>query len=416
MSPDACRRAVALALVAGLATIERATSATATASWPVAGGPRAQAARLDPAPRPTRTPTFELDAHLIADSDLPASAGGRGSAVAPARLSDTGLYRHGTLAIDAANRPFSPQYPLWSDGAAKSRWIHLPAGATINASRIDAWDFPVGTRLWKEFEFGGRKVETRYLERLADGQWRFAAYVWNAEQTDAVLAPESGVPGVAEIAPGRRHSVPGVADCRACHDTTRTQVLGFSALQLSTDRDPNAPHAEPLTPEMVTLRSLLAEGRLSGVAPEALATQPRIRASTPAARAAIGYLAANCGGCHNPAAAIATNGLDLAHTHGPASDDACTEVAVRTAVNRATIWNLPDAQPGDTLAIAPGNPSKSALLARMKSRRPLSQMPPLGTVLVDREAVDLVTRWIQELESGAEPCRGGSRGTSSQQQ
>jgi len=39
----------------------------------------------------------------------------------------------------------------------------------------------------------------------------------------------------------------------------------------------------------------------------------------------------------------------------------------------------------------------SALLVRMRSRRPSTQMPPLGTVLHDREAIDLVTAWIEDL-------------------
>ena len=39
----------------------------------------------------------------------------------------------------------------------------------------------------------------------------------------------------------------------------------------------------------------------------------------------------------------------------------------------------------------------SAILVRMKSRRPSTQMPPLGTVLHDREAIALVTEWIESL-------------------
>src|SRR4029079_13612579 len=39
---------------------------------------------------------------------------------APPRLSETGLYTPGQQdRIDARNRPFAPQYPLWSDGARK---------------------------------------------------------------------------------------------------------------------------------------------------------------------------------------------------------------------------------------------------------------------------------------------------------
>lgn len=319
----------------------------------------------------------------------------------PARLSETGLYRPGTLAVDPANRPFAPQYPLWSDGAQKSRWVHLPAGTSIDATDLDAWNFPIGTRFWKEFTFGSRKVETRMLVRQADGQWAFASYVWNDAQTDATLAPESGVANVVEVAPGRRHSVPGVADCRACHDSGRTEVLGFDALQLSTDRDPNAPHAEPLTPEMVTLRTLVTEGRIKGMSADALARPPRIRAATPTARAALGYLSANCGGCHKTTDTIATVRLALKHME---ASTICGEPGVRTTVNQPTTWSLPADVPGASVAVRPGAPEHSAILARMRSRRPATQMPPLGTVLVDREAVDLVTRWIEELGHSGDSC------------
>jgi hypothetical protein len=161
----------------------------------------------------------------------------------PERLSSTGLYRPGTLTVDPRNRPFAPQYPLWTDGAHKRRWIQLPAGSTIGARDVDHWDFPVGTRLWKEFAFGGRKVETRLIWRQRDDHWVFASYVWNDAQTDAALAPAEGIAGVAEVAPGKWHGVPGRDDCRTCHENGRAPVLGFTALQLSTDRDPNAPHA-----------------------------------------------------------------------------------------------------------------------------------------------------------------------------
>ena len=83
----------------------------------------------------------------------------RALAAAPARDRGSTIRR---------NLAFSPQYPLWSDGAAKRRWISLPPGTAIDASRPDAWEFPRGTRLWKEFSLD-RPVETRFIERLPDG-------------------------------------------------------------------------------------------------------------------------------------------------------------------------------------------------------------------------------------------------------
>ena len=51
------------------------------------------------------------------------------SAPLPQRLSDTGLYVADSLRVRADNIAFAPQYPLWSDGTSKRRWIYLPPGA-----------------------------------------------------------------------------------------------------------------------------------------------------------------------------------------------------------------------------------------------------------------------------------------------
>ena len=121
----------------------------------------------------------------------------------PQRLSETGLYAAGSVTTARAdNITFAPQYPLWSDGTRKRRWIYLPPGTAVDASHIDAWEFPVGTRLWKEFGYD-RPVETRFIERLADGSWRFATYVWNEAGTDAVLAAEDGAAAADQRGAGR---------------------------------------------------------------------------------------------------------------------------------------------------------------------------------------------------------------------
>jgi hypothetical protein len=309
-----------------------------------------------------------------------------------------GLQASGTgdLLIDPRNRPFSPQYPLWTDGAQKRRWVRLPEGATIDARNVDAWQFPAGTRFWKEFSFGGRKVETRMLWKAGEdaNDWVLASYVWNDAQTDAVLAPAEGVLDVADVAPGKRHSIPGVSDCRACHDGSRTEVLGFSALQLSTDRDPGALHSEPLADGMITLKTLVDDNVLRPHRPELVTNPPRIAAENPLTRSVLGYLSSNCGHCHNAESSVANGNLNLRQLSGVSAHPHDADIAA--AWNRRTSWQIPGLQ-GSTLLAKPGVPGGSALLQRMRSRRPSSQMPPLGTVVADREAVELVERWVQAL-------------------
>ena len=253
------------------------------------------------------------------------------AAALPERLADTGLDEARALA-------FMPQYPLWSDGTAKRRWLALPAGASIDAARADAWQFPAGTKAWKEFSYGARKIETRFIERTAAGAWRFAAYVWNAEGSEARLAPAEGATLPLAEAPGGRYAVPSRTDCLACHEGAPVPILGFSALQLA--------------PELSRFSSLGLFKNFSGEA-------PHVTAATPAARAALGYLHANCGHCHNDSGPLAGLGLVLAQPAAGAT---------------------------------PADPA--VLLARMRHRNPLLRMPPLGVRVPHAEGAALVARWI----------------------
>lgn len=246
----------------------------------------------------------------------------------PEQLSQTGLDAPGV-------RAFEPRFALWSDGATKRRWIALPPGGKVDASRPDAWRFPVGTRLWKEFSVDGRRVETRYLELRADGQWAMASYVWQG--ADAVRAPAAGQ--VLTLSGGRRYDVPSAADCVACHGGARSPVLGFAALPLG-----------PAVP------ALMRDGLLAG-APASWATQaPDFPARDAAEHAARGYLHANCGHCHF---------------------EAGVPVPLRLAL-----------EVGQPPAPVNGTP----LLQRAGTRNPYQQMPPLGTREIDAQGLAVLAR------------------------
>ncbi len=310
----------------------------------------------------------------------------------PQRLADTGLYSDfASQTVDPRNLHYSPQYALWSDGAAKERWLYLPPGTAIDARDPDGWEFPIGTRFWKEFAWS-RPVETRYLELTRRG-WIYAVYVWTEDGSDAVLAPETGALSSHEVAPGRRHAIPSVADCLSCHRGGRAEILGFSALQLSPDRDPLAPHAERLREGDPTLATLVERGLVRGLPRALLERSPRIAASTPRGRAAMGYLHANCSICHDSRGPLASLGVSFRHSLRAQEE---RDEPAAAAVGHLARHPLPGAAPGESAWIAPGAPSSSAVVARMASRNPLVQMPPLATKLVDEEAVALLKAWIEE--------------------
>jgi hypothetical protein len=295
----------------------------------------------------------------------------------PLKLSDTGL---ADAAVLKRRIEFRPQYPLWSDGATKRRWIWLPPGSFIDASNPDAWEFPRGTRLWKEFSHGDA-IETRYIERAADGRWRYGSYVWNAEGTEATLVPAAGFRDLAAPgAPGGRYAIPAENDCRACHEGAPVPVLGFSALQLSPDR-------------AVDLRTLSESGLLRNLPATVLVDPPHIAAANARERAVLGYLHGNCGHCHNDDGPLAVLELNLSQRIGAPPD------AVRRSIVGVPSQLRAGGVPPGTPRVQPGHVSASVLALRMGSRDPLQQMPPLGTSLVDAEAMALLGEWIASLPS-----------------
>jgi hypothetical protein len=327
-----------------------------------------------------------------------AVACGTGSALAataaepPGHLRDTGLYRPGSSTeVWPENLPFTPQYPLWSDGTRKRRWLYLPPGTAIDASRPDAWQFPPGTRVWKEFAYD-RPIETRYIERRADGSWLYATYVWNANGSDAVLAPDRGIRALpVTAAPGGRYEVPARADCLACHEGAAAPLLSVSALQLSPDRDPLAAHGGAAAPGELDLAALVARGWLRNLPPALQQRAPRIAAASPTERAALGYLHGNCGHCHNDNGAPVPVKLQLAQTVAPGTAGA--ERVLASLINAPTRYR-PAAGADHAVLVAPGRPEDSVLALRMASRQPLMQMPPLGSRHPDARGLSLIERWI----------------------
>jgi hypothetical protein len=329
-------------------------------------------------------------------------------------LSETGLY------ADLASRtladgvlPFAPEFPLWSDGADKQRYVWLPPGERIDTSDMDDWKFPPGTRLWKTFsspELG--LVETRLVMRLGPEphQVFMTSFVWNDDETDAVraataaalpidgvtLCPDGYPTALDAEAAANCHFVPPEADCVTCHAGQAHGVLGFQAVQLSF-ASPGLDLAELVERDLVSDPPPAGEGYpVPG---------------SGAARDALGYLHANCGHCHNRALVRPDTcfGLTSFEARVYTADETVEETAVyQTGVNQPLLfW----ATAGDgnvdgiPCRITPGDPDASAVVARMNKRdgwiRPHGQMPPEYTTRIDEAGVAAVRAWVAAL---AEPA------------
>jgi uncharacterized repeat protein (TIGR03806 family) len=357
----------------------------------------------------------------------------------PTRLSETGLFESvAKHRPHTALIPYSVNAPLWSDGAAKERYIALPGLSRIDFTERGGWNFPDGTVLVKTFSHSGdaegatslRRIETRLLTKQ-QGEWQGYSYRWNDEQTDATLVPASGADAVYSLG-GRRQTwrFPSRAECMVCHTRAANFVLGLSTLQMNKEHDygsatvnqlaalerlgafrvPFSDHADVWVTRAKrwfgtelgqTLRQALAPLAARVAYVPWLVKRPSqyprlvdpLDGKNDLDRRARSYLHANCAHCHVEAGGGNSQiNLDL--------------LAERPAMR------LFDAQPQhDPLGIpnarliTPGAPERSVLLDRMMRRGP-GQMPPLASSISDEQAVKLVNEWIA---AEAKPAQGESR-------
>ncbi len=303
--------------------------------------------------------------------------------VAPAMyhsIADTGLYADlatKTLAADAVE--FMPGHVLWADGADKRRWIHLPPGTQIDTSDMDHWKFPVGTQFWKEFSLGGVLLETRLIEHVSDtgddmNDYWVGAFVWLADGSDAILAPT----GQMNIN-GTPHDAPSQTQCWSCHIGEAGHALGFSFVQLSRAAS---------SANDVTVDWLVAKGLLSAP-PDGAYTIPGDETTA----AALGYLHANCGHCHNPHGIAWPNTQQVLRLTSTELEPETTQIYLTTVGVPLQSFDKPPFQD----RIVAGDPAASAIYYRMTQRGNLDAMPSLATEVVDQTGVDTVGAWISEL-------------------
>ena len=220
-------------------------------------------------------------------------------------------------------RSYLPQYPLYSDGASKQRWIYLPEGSSIDTSDPDEWEFPQGTILWKEFSLAGRVIETRQFEKTGTGkgasEWRASVYVWRADQSDADLMTNSFTLDASyeAFAYPDSYTLIDTGQCNTCHQSSTDLALGFSYLQLS---------ADSLNPAHLQLTQLRDDNWL---------TEPPDRKDSIKGdfktQMALGFLHANCATCHSPNGSASFIGtMNLKHSSSATSPP--TENAWATTV------------------------------------------------------------------------------------
>ncbi len=166
-------------------------------------------------------------------------------------MSKTGLFTSTKDLVPAPGLiPYNVNSPLWSDGALKERYLALPGDSKIDYDPTEGWVLPKGAVAVKTFSLEmekgkpatARRLETRLLQN-EHGQWRGYTYLWNDDQTDAVLLEQPGLDKTYTVkdadAPGGQRQqtwhYPSRAECVLCHTMPAHFTLGFNTGQMNRD-------------------------------------------------------------------------------------------------------------------------------------------------------------------------------------
>jgi uncharacterized repeat protein (TIGR03806 family) len=304
----------------------------------------------------------------------------------------------GARAPNAGVTPYALNTPLFSDYAEKTRFLYLPPGAKARYRPTGALALPVGATLIKTFAYPAdfrrpgenvRVLETRLLIHKRSG-WVALAYVWNDDQTQAVLKRAGKRLDVSFIdAHGQArqvdYKVPNANQCKECHSLSgRIAPIGVKARNL------NGPFAYAEGSEN-QLAHWTRTGMLAGAPTPDKAPRTAVwdDAAEPLEARARAYLDGNCGHCHNPRGMASNTGLNL---------DLEEARPARLGVGKRPV--AAGKGSGDLeVDLVPGHPDASIIAYRMASTEPGTMMPELGRSLVHDEGLALVRDYIARMQA-----------------
>ncbi len=359
---------------------------------------------------PLRIPTFAvtqdgeilLTDHLTGELyELVKAPPSQSHTAFPQKLSETGLFASvENHQLASGVMPYSVNASQWIDNGEKERFVGLPGNSQVafleTSGNASSWGFEDGTvageTISLEMDEGNpasrRRIETRILVKQQN-HWLGYSYLWNSEQTDAVLVGARGIDLPLAIksadSPGgirqQTWHVPSRNECMVCHARAAAFVLGLRTVQMNGNHDYQG-----------VVDNQLRAWDHAGIFTKPLEKPPADYASLqnpydPAANAderARAYLHVNCAVCHvtdgggNARMVLLTNTkpdemkiLDEKPIHGD--------------------FGLANAH-----LITTGDPFASVLLYRL-SKVGRGRMPHVGSNLTDERGLELMQAWIQEL-------------------
>lgn len=257
---------------------------------------------------------------------------------------------------------------LFTDYSEKQRLVKLPEGKKMKAKNDNLPEFSEKTILAKTFYYsaaqtGGKKkiIETRVLIKN-ENKWNVATYIWNEQQTEAFLCFDGASVPVNIVDPqGQKreinYKVPTGKDCVDCHGNFKELTpIGPKLRNLNINIMVNGN-------KISQLQHLKDKGLLEIKEHASISVLPSYKDSNqPLEKRARAYFEMNCAHCHNPSGFARPYGLNLRY-----------ETDFEDTGIYSNKWNIAH---------------------RMK----IHDMPKLGTTVVDKEGLKLITQYIATLK------------------
>lgn len=318
----------------------------------------------------------------------------------PSSLSDINLFQS---QCDPTGKPNEGGFayelvsPSFHNYASQYSYIFIPNGKKITFNENEDFEFPIGSIVAQTFSLpentNNRKAKETLLEtRLAfkrESGWILIPYIWNENQTDAVLSYTGSVINTSFIHEGSirefNYKVPSPQQCRQCHSSADESVLiGMKSNQLN----------KVIKVDSMNINQLdywQQENILQGV-PEAIPDSNLVQideslnvdeiSEDQLSTYAKSWMLANCQYCHTSDGQAGNTNFIISYD-GELTSGVCSS---------------PIAYYGQGgLVIEPGDSTNSAVYQRINAVTSADVMPMIDRSLIDEQGVLVMKRWIDNL-------------------
>ena len=291
--------------------------------------------------------------------------------------------------------PYKPASELFSDYALKNRFVWLPNGTkAIYSEDAEVLNLPVGSALIKTFYYNNvqptnstKIIETRVMIKKSDG-WIFTEYVWNTDQTDAILQTQGSTISISwtdqnSTIQSIDYKTPSTNDCKTCHDNNGiSRPIGIKPQNLNT----TYPYS---TGTKNQLSKWIEFGYLENSLPSTIVSTVDYKDTSKSLDLRVrSYFDINCAHCHQVggnAEYMETIRFAFNETTNSSNMGVCVPGYIAVpGIDRGFI-------------VKPNNTSESTVLYLLTTNEPNLRMPRIGRSIAHQEGIQLVTEWINSL-------------------